>query len=97
MFWKIWIGEYLPTLIGKLKRKTKNKVAFEITNRQTGQTGHSGKTQKSSQETIKSCGWWKLEKNIFLPYGDDSCLEFQGENVKEIEKKTNWDFINICK
>ena len=96
MFWKIWIGGYLPTLIEKLKRKTKNKVAFEITNGQTGQTGPWGQTQKSSQETIKSCGWWKLEKNIFLPYGDDSCLEFQGENVKEIEKKTNWDFINIC-
>ena len=39
MLWKIWIGGYLPTLIEKLKRKTKNKVAFEITNGQTGQTG----------------------------------------------------------
>lgn len=39
MFWKIWIGGYLPTLIEKLKRKTKNKVAFEIKNGQTGQAG----------------------------------------------------------
>lgn len=39
MFWKIWIGEYLPTLREKLNRKTKKKVAFEITNVQTGQTG----------------------------------------------------------
>ena len=87
MFWKIWIGEYLPTLREKLNRKTKKKVAFEITNGQTGQTGPWGQTQKSSQETIKSCRWWRLEKNIFFPYGDDPCLLFQGENVKEIKKK----------
>ena len=87
MFWKIWIGGYLPTLIEKLKRKTKNKVAFEITNGQTGQTGPWGQTQKSSQETIKSCGWWKLEKISFFHMVMIPALNFKERMLKKLKKK----------
>ena len=32
--------------------------------------------------------------NLFL-HGDDTCLVFQSENVKDIEKQLNEDFANI--
>ena len=35
-----------------------------------------------------------MKSNLFL-YADDSCLAFQGECVKEIEKRLNEDFANI--
>ena len=35
-----------------------------------------------------------MKSNLFL-YADDSCLAFQGECVKEIEKRLNKDFANI--
>ena len=36
-----------------------------------------------------------VKSNLFL-YADDSCLIFQGKDVREIEKKLNGDFTNIC-
>ena len=36
-----------------------------------------------------------VKSNLFL-YADDSCLIFQGKDVKEIKKQLNEDFTNIC-
>ena len=33
--------------------------------------------------------------NLFL-HVDDTCLVFQSENIKDIEKQLNEDFTNIC-
>ena len=33
--------------------------------------------------------------DLFL-YADDTCLFFQGKNVKDIEKQLNEDYANIC-
>ena len=36
-----------------------------------------------------------VDYDLFL-YTDDSCLVYQQENVKEIEKNLNKDFSNVC-
>ena len=36
-----------------------------------------------------------VKSNLFL-YADDSCLIFQGKDLKEIKKQLNEDFTNIC-
>ena len=35
-------------------------------------------------------------KCVLFLYGDDTCLDFQSKNVKDIEKQLNEDFVNIC-
>ena len=33
--------------------------------------------------------------DLFL-YADDTCIDFQSKNVKDVKKQLNKDFANIC-